>query len=85
MQTSVSRSLRKQALAACAVAALAAPAAASAAPVVADLHVEAGGKALADSSYLTDTTSIRTDTQPARVRRQRADQAPPGRHRAPAC
>ena len=66
MQTSVSRSLRKQALAACAVAALAAPAAASAAPVVADLHVEAGGKALASSSYLTDATSVKTDrSQPA--------------------
>lgn len=69
MQISVvSRSARRLAVSACAIAALGAalPAAASAKPVLADLRVEAGGKALAPGfSYLTDTTRIVTDTRPA--------------------
>lgn len=66
MQISVSRSARRLALP-LAVLALAAPSAASAAPVSADLYVEAGGRALVPGySYKTDTTSIVTDTrQPA--------------------
>lgn len=66
MQISVSRSARRLALPLAAVA-LAAPSAAAAAPVSADLHVEAGGRALVPGySYKTDTTSIVTDTrQPA--------------------
>ena len=66
MQISVSRSARRLALPFC-VAALAAPSVAAAAPVSADLHVEAGGRALVPGyTYNTDTTAIGTDTrQPA--------------------
>jgi Domain of unknown function (DUF4430)/RTX calcium-binding nonapeptide repeat (4 copies) len=66
MHSSVSRRARRLALP-LAVAALAAPSAATAAPVTADLRVEAGGKTLVPGySYKTDTTSIPTDRrQPA--------------------
>lgn len=68
MQISVSRSARRCNVSACAAAVLtavvvAAPTAA-AKPVVAELRVEAGGKALAPGfSYATDTNSIVTDTR----------------------
>lgn len=65
MQVSITRSMRGTAFAVCAlIAALAAPAAATAAPVTADLHVEAGGTALVpDLSYRTDTATVVTDTR----------------------
>ncbi|MGH2805081.1 MAG: hypothetical protein ACRDL4_18890, partial [Thermoleophilaceae bacterium] len=45
--------------------ALAFPATAAARPVVADLHVEAGDRALTASSFVTDTTRIQTDERRA--------------------
>ncbi len=61
MKTSVSRTSRRLALSACAAVALLAPSGAVAAEL-ADLHVEAGGRALVPGlSYQTDTTSIVTD------------------------
>jgi hypothetical protein len=59
MKIPTSRSLT---VAACAAASLALAAPAAAAPVTADLHVEAGGEALVpDSSLRTDSTSVTTD------------------------
>ena len=66
MNKSSVRSLRRVALSACALAALAVPSVAEAKQARVDLQVEAAGRTLAaGGSYLTDTASIATDTSPA--------------------
>lgn len=63
MQISISRHGRRLVTSACAAAVLATvPSAARAAPVVSDLRVEAGGRALTNSSFPTDSESFPTDT-----------------------
>jgi RTX calcium-binding nonapeptide repeat (4 copies) len=63
MQISVPRPGRRLVLAACAASLVAAPAAA-ADPVISELRVEAGRAVVPGTSYVTDTTRIRTDTRP---------------------